>query len=285
MKFCTKCKIKKPLFEFHKNKNTSDGYQVICKNCRSQKNKTTIEKDRLFQIGLKKCSKCKVIKKLIEFFKDTRSVHGFASYCKLCNCPQSLKIIERKQLQNQGLKKCSKCKKIKPFKDFYKLKASKDNLHGICKDCKKLYNIVLADKIKFWRKTNYELNKEKIIADTAEYKNKRRKTDIGFKILTNLRCRLYKAVKNGSKAKRTLELLGCTVEHLKQYLKSRFTEGMSWDNYGLYGWHIDHKTPCANFDLSKESEQRACFHYTNLQPLWAEENHKKSNKLDYVSKT
>ena len=56
---------------------------------------------------------------------------------------------------------------------------------------------------------------------------------------------------------------------------------MSWENYGYYGWHIDHIIPCSKFDLSKLEEQKKCFHFTNLQPLWALDNIKKSNKLNY----
>lgn len=78
------------------------------------------------------------------------------------------------------------------------------------------------------------------------------------------------------KIESTVELLGCDTNKLKQHLESQFKLGMSWDNYGL--WHIDHKSPCAKFDLSKEEEQRKCFNFKNLQPLWAEENLSKGSK-------
>ena len=54
------------------------------------------------------------------------------------------------------------------------------------------------------------------------------------------------------------------------YLDAKFTDGMSWENHGE--WHIDHILPCASFNLLIEDEQRKCFHYTNLQPLWAKDN-------------
>lgn len=56
-----------------------------------------------------------------------------------------------------------------------------------------------------------------------------------------------------------------------------FTNGMTWDNYGQ--WHVDHIRPCALYDLTKEDQQMACFHYTNLQPLWAKDNMSKGVKV------
>jgi hypothetical protein len=100
---------------------------------------------------------------------------------------------------------------------------------------------------------------------------------VSFKIAYNLRTRLRTAIKNNKKTTTTLDYLGCTISELKIHLETKFTIGMSWDNYGK--WHIDHILPCSSFDMSKESEQKKCFHYTNLQPLWAIDNIKKSNKI------
>jgi hypothetical protein len=96
---------------------------------------------------------------------------------------------------------------------------------------------------------------------------------INCKIKNYLRTRIWWAIKNNYKSKHTMQLLGCSIDFLKQHLSSKFTSGMSWSNYGK--WHIDHIKPCAKFDLSKEEEQRKCFHYTNLQPLWAKDNLRK----------
>ena len=74
-----------------------------------------------------------------------------------------------------------------------------------------------------------------------------------------------------------MELTGCTLEELKEHLASKFTEGMTFENYGK--WHIDHILPCASFDLLLPEEQPKCFHYTNLQPLWAIDNMKKGAKI------
>jgi hypothetical protein len=121
---------------------------------------------------------------------------------------------------------------------------------------------------KLWRKTHKE--------ELREYYRKKMKI-LNNRILHCLRTRINMSIKRNSKSESTIELLGCSVEFLKQHLESKFKSGMSWDNYGK--WHIDHIIPCASFDLSKPNEQRKCFNYTNLQPLWAIENIIKSNKI------
>ena len=76
-----------------------------------------------------------------------------------------------------------------------------------------------------------------------------------------------------------MELVGCGIDALKKHIELKFQDGMSWDNYGK--WHIDHVRPCSSFDLSKPEEQSKCFHYSNIQPLWAEENLRKGAKLEW----
>jgi len=98
----------------------------------------------------------------------------------------------------------------------------------------------------------------------------RRKTDPGLRLVRTLRSRLRHALNGNTKSAKTLDLLGCSVDECKDHLERQFTKGMSWGNRSL--WHIDHIRPCASFDMSLESDQRACFHYSNLQPLWAADN-------------
>jgi hypothetical protein len=130
------------------------------------------------------------------------------------------------------------------------------------------------EKIKKHLKKYYQTHKK----ERLKYEKQKRKIDLGFRIGCYLRGRLYSAIKTTKKSKHTSELLGCSVEYLKYHLESQFQEGMSWNNWSRKGWHIDHIRPCANFDLSKESEQKKCFNYKNLQPLWAEENLRKAKK-------
>lgn len=92
--------------------------------------------------------------------------------------------------------------------------------------------------------------------------------------------RLYAAIKNnnGKKDFSVNELVGCDMPTLKRHLESKFSDGMTWDNYGSV-WHVDHIVPCAVFDLSEAEQARECFHFTNLQPMFAEENMRKHARL------
>ena len=74
-----------------------------------------------------------------------------------------------------------------------------------------------------------------------------------------------------------MELIGCSKEELIKHLESQFIEGMTWENWSLNGWHIDHIRPISSFDLSDPAQAKECFHYSNLQPLWAIDNLKKSD--------
>ncbi len=98
------------------------------------------------------------------------------------------------------------------------------------------------------------------------------------KITHSCRIRLREITKGISFMESTMELCGIDSEGLKKHLESKFSPGMSWENYGRKGWHIDHIIPCARFDVTKIDELRACFHYTNLQPLWAFDNLSKGCK-------
>jgi hypothetical protein len=97
-------------------------------------------------------------------------------------------------------------------------------------------------------------------------------------MVCRLRSRVAGALKGTQKADSTMRLLGCTSEQFRKHLESQFVEGMHWENRDE--WAIDHVRPCASFDLLLESEQRKCFHYTNLQPLWAKDNLSKGCKYD-----
>ena len=133
----------------------------------------------------------------------------------------------------------------------------------------------------------YERNREKAIAGAKRWAvanpERRNKIALDWVLRDNkanpdkhaLKERMRVALKGNAKSGRFVELLGCSIEELRAYLQSKFQDGMTWSNYGQFGWHIDHIKPCSYFDLSQPSQQRECFHYTNLQPLWWLDNIKK----------
>lgn len=116
-----------------------------------------------------------------------------------------------------------------------------------------------------------------------EYMNRRviarYKKDPYFRLSMNLRSRFYQLVTRKSwKFAKTFEFIGCPVSGLRGHLESLFRPGMTWENYGPV-WHIDHIRPCASFDLSDVEQQKVCFHWTNLQPLFTMENIMKGAKV------
>lgn len=124
-------------------------------------------------------------------------------------------------------------------------------------------------------------NKDKVRGYNRKYVNKKRKTDIAFHLQMTVRTRIHGALARSSLGKeaRALQYVGCTADELRCWLEGKFLPGMTWENRGRHGWHIDHIIPLAKFDLSDYAQQSAAFHYTNLQPLWAEDNMRKKDKV------
>jgi hypothetical protein len=150
----------------------------------------------------------------------------------------------------------------------------------------KAYCEANKEKIAERKKARYQANKEKIIERKKAYISQRRKSDPLFKLTCIYRNSCYRAFKSIGQKKNnpSLKLLGLeTWQELTKHLESKFYdhpktgEKMTFDNHGIHGWHIDHIIP---LDSAKTEEDiiKLC-HYTNLQPLWAEENLSKSNKI------
>lgn len=188
--------------------------------------------------------------------------------------------------------KCNKCNLIKSEKDFYKCKACKNGYVKDCKKCRSEYakkyrelnktNITKQqkeyrnknkDKIKKRNKKYRENNKERIRFIRRQYKKMKWETDPLFKLKETYRSRIYAAfkVKYWNKGNTTKDILGIDYIELFKYIENKFTDNMSWDNQGE--WHIDHIIPLSSAN-TKEELIKLC-HYTNLQPLWAEDNLKK----------
>jgi len=115
---------------------------------------------------------------------------------------------------------------------------------------------------------------------TRAWAKERKRKSPSFDISCRLRVNLAQALSrysSGGKSASTEAMIGCTMAEFITHLESKFRDGMSWENRKL--WHIDHIIPCAAFDLTKPEEQRKCFHYSNLQPLWARDNLVKNKRI------
>lgn len=230
---------------------------------------------------MKKCTKCDIKKNLCLFGKDSKSKDGFKSVCKDCR-NQENKIYRGKNLSkiSEYHKKnyLEKRDEILQRNNLW-LSENKEKKKEIDRKYREEKNeLIVNNRIRFfekkphikliYQKKYYINNKEKI-----KIKNK----DPWNRFKHNVRSRLskYLNIKNIRKNNTTFNIIGCTPEFLKEHLEIQFNNGMSWDNYG--NWHIDHIIPLS---LAKNEEEvyNLC-RYTNLQPLWAEDNLKKSNKI------
>ena len=212
-------------------------------------------------------------------------------------------------------KKCSRCQEEKEFSEFNKSKRHLFGLHSQCRVCQKEYklewylknqdkcldynkqpdvkrNAKTRRDIKYTNPVYKEelLHKNKIRrrgepAKIAQRKNEkwRRENNLNYRMRQALNSRLVKALHNNNntayKLASILELTGCTMPEFVSYIETLWVDDMSWDNYGKRGWHLDHIIPCRKFDLSKLDEQKACYNYTNFQPLWWYDNLKKGSSL------
>lgn len=205
-----------------------------------------------------------------------------------------IKIKLLKQVIRVGVKKCrnkstykwslNNLQKSNQIKKQWKLKNSEKN-----KKINRLWYLKNPKHYKQWCLKNSEKRKqyskhwklnnpEKI----KQYEKEKRKKDLNYRIIGNLRCRINIALKGYSKSVHTEKLLGCTILKFRQHLESQFIEGMSWDNYGRKEgqWSIDHKIPLSSFKhLDDPEEQKQACNYKNCQPLWHIDNIRKGNRI------
>jgi len=192
----------------------------------------------------------------------------------------------------ENSKICYKCGTIKGLDNFYKNKTKKDGFSNLCKECSKVYkndyNQKNKDKISIYN-TKYRIENAEFIKlykknirreikiYNRKYKKARIETDLNFKLACRLRTRLCNAIAQKQKIGSAILDLGCSIDFFKSYIEQQFQLGMSWNNYGE--WHLDHILPLSSFDLTNREQFLKACHYTNHQPLWAEDNFKKNNKV------
>lgn len=226
---------------------------------------------------MKVCSCCKIEKNESEFHKRKDKKDGLRADCKKC---RSKKGALYRMGNLEDLKKRKKKSDVKNRENISARgrKYYSENREILLKKAKE-YGDNNKEKISEVKKLYHQKNKEKIRDYKREYIKNRRSNDVNYRLKRIISCRIRNAIiyQYGERADSTINLLGCNIPEARIYLESKFKEGMSWENSGK--WEIDHIKPCASFDLTDHGQQKKCFHYTNLQPLWASENRIKSNKF------
>lgn len=162
--------------------------------------------------------------------------------------------------------KCSLCNKLKDASLFTRRTSRKRGYSSWCKSCSCEYQKVRSKEPK-----HIEKRKERV----RKYAKRKRLEDPIWRTTVALRTRLAMAIKQSVKSGSSVRDLGCSIEYFRQYISSMFQPGMTWENWGKNGWHIDHMKPLASFDLTDRKQFLEACHYTNLQPLWAIDNIRK----------
>jgi len=284
-KKCSKCGEIKPVGEFSKRKDSKDGLRGRCKECELAYHREYSESHKkemcCYQTEYYKNNRDRRLEEAKIRSRDPERKKKRKIYNQKYSIDNKDKLLEQKKeyyIANKG--------KILEYNHSY-YKTNREDILAYKRvywEDNKIYVSSIIKKSRDKKKEKYsqdakiyyQLSKQKI----SQRQKARYNSDTYFRLSSSLRARVQQSVRANSNTQKTKELLGCSIVYLKQYLEQHFIENMSWDNYGYYGWHIDHIKPCASFDLTNPEEQKQCFHYTNLQPLWAYDNLSKGAKYE-----
>ena len=249
-KTCTGCDVSYPATREYFGKKRG-GLNNVCKKCYNK---------RLREYYKKNSKKMQEANKKYRDNNKKKVNQISANYRK--NHVKEIREYHRKYIINNSIKLNERSR------EYYQNSQKR-------RDYLKKYNKQHREEINKNRRIYRSSNRDEInMRDKA-----RKKGDLQYKITRNLRERVRFVVKSQGISKRghTMELIGCDIGFFLKYIEGKFISGMTWDNYGTKGWHIDHIRPCISFDLTKVKEQRKCFNYKNLQPLWWYDNFSKNS--------
>lgn len=238
-KICSKCLLEKDVCEFHKHRGTNDGYYTICKICRKPISEKYLEDNR-------------------ELINTRRSKKYYENHEKNL-------VKDRERIKNE------REKRLKNSKKYYE--NNKDKVKEYQKKHYELNKETYIKKARDWGKNNQEQKNNKV----NERNKIRKKEDILFKLKTKLKTDIYISLKRRKKSKTLEQIIGLSLDNYKKYIENQFEDWMTWENWGLYTWHIDHIIPLSS--AKTEDEVYLLWHYSNLRPLSAQENLKKGKKF------
>lgn len=306
-KTCTKCKKEYPATNehFHKHPAGKYGLQPICKTCKhiEENKRNTSNKDKLISKFIyllrlklyadsKTCSQCKkLLPRTEEYFCNPDSKGQ--RICKKCA------LENRTGTKREGFKVCKKCGEELPatLEYFDKDEKCHYGVKAVCKRCRDIQRKKWAkdnkEHIKEIREKNKELHKatrEKYLSNNkdviklrkAKYRKIKREHDPKFRLNHSISRSINDCLSGRKNGKRWVDLVGYTKYELFKHLENQFKPGMTWENYGVFGWHVDHIRPIASFNFinPEDEEFKQCWALENLQPLWWQDNIAKSDKWE-----
>jgi hypothetical protein len=287
---CSKCQEFKEYKHFNKDgfKNGKRLYKHFCSDCgkKMYASRSPEKKEKVKLVHSKWYFKNweknqKVRKKYVENNKE--KIKLWHKKNRLKNI-EKFKIDRKKSYQKNKVEQSEKNKIwYQKNKEYCSQRAKKYN-HKNREKIKEAGKKYREEKGEFCRASTrdwYSRNKERVIKRTTAYSKRRYQNDFSIRMMHVARARINAMLRGKSIGKftATAKLVGCSREELVKYLERQFEPGMTWDNYGIKGWHVDHILPCASFDFNCPVQQVACCHYSNLQPLWALDNIRKGAKI------
>ena len=220
--------------------------------------------------AVKQCKKCGETKPLTEFYKAPRNRDGHFHVCKACWLAQCKEYEDAHREQKRAYQeqyRREKAGKVHQYsRDYYNRNRDQHNTAG-----RERYRRYCEEGAEQY---------ERLRARGREASRRHRAEDPTFRISLNISRRIRRTLKSPKQGRKWESLVGYRIDDLRAHLEPLFQSGMSWDNYGLHGWHIDHIRPVSSFRfVSHEDEEfKECWALKNLRPLWGWENQRKGKR-------
>lgn len=226
----------------------------------------------------KTCTKCGETKSLGEFSRDKNRRDGLFPHCKVCararssrwyaeNTARGRENAKRTRTKNPGKAKLYLTTWYLENKEIVSLRRAA--AYAAKPEAER-------DRSKKWAKGN---------PDRVRERSAKRRKDPKFRLENAFRIAVSGCIRRGTKKSSTFDILGYSPDDLRSHLEAKFTDGMTWDNYGRDGWHVDHVLPLASFSFETPdcADFKKAFALSNLQPLWQSDNCSKRDRLDHPS--
>ena len=226
----------------------------------------------------KTCTKCDEEKPAtLEFFRKQKDgKFGLRADCKICQKEYDKNYYadpENKARKNEYVERYRESHKEEISQcvhDYYELHREQILEYA------KAYRESHEEEVSATQKAWYSRPENKKSHNLRQYN--RYINDVQHRLSCNMRTRLRRSIKQNWQSGKTIDEIGCSIESLKKHIESQFQPDMMWDNWGRGGWELDHIRPLSSFDLTKPGQLLEATHWTNIQPLWANQNRSKGGR-------